>query len=142
MLINARNLASMVPPPPLADIEQGRWIESCSSHLDRQRVVKSRAEIDQIRTACAASGHAFAKLLPRCHAIVARDGAISEGVIEHILLEEMVATPAHGMQDYFYPPVVAGGGRGCTLHYVANRDIVRCAWHRAQRTVPFHSCTR
>ena len=31
----------------------------------------------------------------------------------------------HGAQDVAYPSIVAGGDNACTLHYIANRDVLR-----------------
>ena len=38
------------------------------------------------------------------------------------LLDEMTKL---GIDEYFYPPVVAGATRGLTLHYVKNNQLIR-----------------
>jgi len=62
--------------------------------------------------------------LKRVVARVRKHGAIDEAVID---AELMFAMTDHGCSEYFYPPVVAGGANGLTLHYVKNSGVVRYA---------------
>jgi Xaa-Pro aminopeptidase len=48
--------------------------------------------------------------------------SVREATITHALMEEMARLE---MDEYFYPPVVAGGARGLALHYVDNSQSVR-----------------
>ena len=53
---------------------------------------------------------------------VRKHGAIGEAIID---AELMFAMTEQGCSEHFYPPVVAGGANGLTLHYVKNNGVVR-----------------
>ncbi|MBI4936728.1 MAG: aminopeptidase P N-terminal domain-containing protein [Nitrosomonadales bacterium] len=79
--------------------------------LDEMRLIKEGAELVVMRRAAAISANAHVRAMR-----AARPGRM-EYEIEAELLHEFCAS---GARSPAYPPIVAGGGNGCVLHYTGN----------------------
>ena len=79
--------------------------------LANLRMVKSEAELELIREACAISGHGFRRLL---HFI---KPGIAEKLAEAELIHEYMQ---HGGEWAGYDPIIASGADSCILHYISN----------------------
>ncbi|MCJ8749392.1 hypothetical protein PDJAM_G00175870 [Pangasius djambal] len=80
------------------------------------RAIKSPAEVDLMKQAGHITAHAFRKTMAMCR------GDIDEALIYAKFDFEC---RAHGANFLAYPPVVAGGNRANTLHYISNNQIVK-----------------
>lgn len=79
------------------------------------RVHKSKAEIDIMRKACEISGEAFVNAMQVSHPLVN----------EHLLHARFdFDCKVRGAERLAYIPVIAGGNRATTLHYIRNNQIV------------------
>jgi Xaa-Pro aminopeptidase len=84
--------------------------------LAQCRMVKSAAEIAQIRTACAITDAGFRRVLG-----VLRPG-LGEWEIEAEFAHEFLRRRAVG---FAYPPIIAAGASACILHYNQNHGTCR-----------------
>ncbi len=75
------------------------------------RLIKTPAEIDKIREACAITHQAFLSVLKQC-----RPG-MKEYEIEALITYEFIR---HGAAGHAYAPIIAGGANACVLHYIEN----------------------
>ncbi len=75
------------------------------------RMVKSEAELDLIRKACAISGAGFRRLLK-----FIKPGAAEQLAVAELIHEYM----QHGGTWADYEPIVASGADSCILHYTTN----------------------
>ncbi|XP_060760249.1 xaa-Pro aminopeptidase 3 isoform X2 [Neoarius graeffei] len=89
------------------------------------RAIKSPAEVELMKQAGLITAHAFRKTMAVCR------GDIDEALIYAKFDFEC---RAHGANFLAYPPVVAGGNRANTLHYISNNQIVKTA----RRYCPHH----
>lgn len=79
------------------------------------RTRKSKAEIDIMRKACEISGEAFKNSMNLSHPMIN----------EHILHAKFdYDCKIHGAERLAYIPVIAGGNRATTLHYIRNNQII------------------
>jgi len=82
-------------------------------YLHDMRLYKSRSEIKVMRQAAKISAQAHTHLMRVC----------KPGLGEWQLEAEFVhACALAGARDQAYSPIVGGGGNGCVLHYVENRN--------------------
>lgn len=84
--------------------------------VERMRLTKSEAEVALAAKAAAISAEAFIETMRRTRSNIAEH--VLSSVIEH-------ECKLRGAQRLAYPPVVAGGARANTLHYISNDHIVR-----------------
>ena len=84
--------------------------------LNEMRLVKSKAEVQAMKSAAAISVKAHCRAMANC-----RPG-MKEYEIEAELNHEFMR---HGSTGVAYPSIVAGGANACILHYVTNRDALR-----------------
>ncbi|TGG90564.1 MAG: M24 family metallopeptidase [Aphanocapsa feldmannii 277cV] len=84
--------------------------------LHRQRLIKDAHELERLREAAriAAEAHELARQAVR-PGIAEYD---VQALLEHYFL-------AAGAREAGYPPIVAGGGNACILHYTSNRERLR-----------------
>jgi len=84
--------------------------------LARCRMVKSAAEVEQIRKACAITDAGFRRVL----------GALRPGMgeweVEAEFAHEFLRRRAVG---FAYPPIIAAGASGCILHYNQNHGTCK-----------------
>ncbi|MCI4395205.1 hypothetical protein PGIGA_G00177810 [Pangasianodon gigas] len=80
------------------------------------RAIKSPAEVELMKQAGHITAHAFRKTMAMCR------GDIDEALIYAKFDFEC---RAHGANFLAYPPVVAGGNRANTLHYINNNQIIK-----------------
>ena len=83
--------------------------------LHRLRVVKSAAEIELIKKACAITGQGFRRLLKRVKP------GINEAEVEAELAHEFIRQRG----GFAYTPIIASGINACALHYIANCEDCR-----------------
>jgi Xaa-Pro aminopeptidase len=84
--------------------------------LAQCRMIKSAAEVEQIRKACAITDAGFRRLLG-----VVRPG-MGEWEVEAELAHEFLRRRAVG---FAYPPIVASGASACILHYNQNHGTCK-----------------
>lgn len=80
------------------------------------RAIKSPAEVELMKRAAHATAHAFRKTMSMCK------GDVDEALIYAKFDFEC---RAHGANFLAYPPVVAGGNRANTLHYISNNQLIK-----------------
>ncbi|KAK1785677.1 hypothetical protein P4O66_019030 [Electrophorus voltai] len=97
-------------------LEGGALVRSLRPLVHSLRAVKSPAEIELMREAGRITAQAFKKTMATCR------GDIDEALIYAKFDFE---SRAHGANYLAYPPVVAGGNRANTLHYISNNQIVK-----------------
>ena len=100
---------------------QSKYFKSCThedvrSHIQKLRVVKSYAEAKLLQASSAIASNAFKEAMQHT-----RPGD-SESLI-HAVLE--FNCKAMGAQHLSFPPVVAGGNRANTLHYIMNNQLLK-----------------
>ncbi|XP_048870508.1 xaa-Pro aminopeptidase 3 [Brienomyrus brachyistius] len=97
-------------------LEGGTPVRPLKPLLHSQRAVKSAAEVALMREAGRITAQAFKKTM-----------AMSHGKMDEALLYAKFdfECRAHGANFLAYPPVVAGGNRANTLHYINNNQIVK-----------------
>src|SRR5688572_25821191 len=83
--------------------------------MHRLRVVKSAAEIDLLKVACAITKAGFER--------VAR--FVKPGVNECEVEAEFAHEFKRRRGDFAYTPIIASGRNACALHYVANDEPCR-----------------
>jgi len=93
------------------DDVSGSHVASLKPMLHKMRAVKSSAEIAVMGEACRISSEAMVD------AMAASEAGVSEHLLDATLEYGM---RARGGKFHAYPPVVAGGERANTLHYVTN----------------------
>lgn len=105
--IRSKVASGAYPPGELTDLD----------HLvHEQRLIKSAAELRQLRRAAAISVAAHRRAMRQC-----RPG-LYEYQLEAELLHEFAR---HGARAAAYPSIVAGGARACTMHYTSNAARLR-----------------
>ncbi len=87
-----------------------------SQSVAQLRLVKSKSELDLLRHAGKLASHAFRAVMAHSHPGVGE--AQLESVFEHSI-------KMAGAQWLSFPPVVAGGDRANTLHYIVNNRTVK-----------------
>jgi Xaa-Pro aminopeptidase len=85
-------------------------------YLHEMRLYKSTAEVQRMRHAAKITSAAHVRLMQTC-----RPG-MSEYELEAEFIHECAT---RGARFQAYPPIVGGGGNGCVLHYVENRDELK-----------------
>ncbi|KAL2100707.1 hypothetical protein ACEWY4_002468 [Coilia grayii] len=97
-------------------LEGGAVVRSLRPLTHSLRAVKSPAEVALMKQAGHITAQAFKKTM-----------AMSSGNIDEALLYAKFdfECRAHGANFLAYPPVVAGGNRANTLHYINNNQIVK-----------------
>ncbi|XP_062873082.1 xaa-Pro aminopeptidase 3 isoform X2 [Trichomycterus rosablanca] len=80
------------------------------------RAIKSPAEVELMKQAGSITAHAFRKTMATCR------GDVDEALIYAKFDFEC---RAHGANFLAYPPVVAGGNRANTLHYISNNQVIK-----------------
>ncbi|KAG8556332.1 hypothetical protein GDO81_018034 [Engystomops pustulosus] len=98
-------------------------IKSTQLLLQQLRLIKSQAEIELMKKAGDISSHAFIETMHWIKAPV--DEAL-------IYAKFDFECRVRGAEILAYPPVVAGGNRANTLHYVKNNQIVKGRFTAAQ----------
>jgi Xaa-Pro aminopeptidase len=83
--------------------------------LDRMRLVKDAHEIDLMRRAASIASEGHVRAMRVC-----RPG-LAEYALEAELIHEFRRRGASG---HAFPPIVAGGGNACVLHYTGNDQIL------------------
>lgn len=91
-------------------------VEDIRSHIQKLRVVKSFAEAKLLQASTTIASNAFKEAMQHT-----RPGD-SESLI-HAVLE--FNCKAMGAQHLSFPPVVAGGNRANTLHYIMNNQLLK-----------------
>ena len=82
-------------------------------HLHDMRLFKSAAEIKLMRKAASISAGAHVRAMQ----------AVKPGMMEYQLEAEYIHEfMRHGSRSPAYPSIVGGGGNGCILHYIDNRQ--------------------
>lgn len=94
-------------PTTLTDVTQ---------FLQEMRVFKSAAEIDNMRKAAEISAAAHLKLMRACKP------GMKEYQLEAVFNEHCLQA---GCRGFAYNAIVAGGNNACTLHYIANDQILK-----------------
>jgi Xaa-Pro aminopeptidase len=85
-------------------------------YLHEMRLYKSTAEVQRMRHAAKITAAAHVRLMQTCR----------PGMHEYELEAEFIHECAtRGARFQAYPPIVGGGGNGCVLHYVENRDELK-----------------
>lgn len=105
----ARFVADTVRRYPLHDYQR------LAPLLHRLRVVKSPAEIELIKRACALTEKGFRRLLK-----FVKPG-VNEAEVEAELAHEFIRNRG----AFAYTPIIASGANACALHYIANGDDCR-----------------
>lgn len=91
-------------------------VSNLDPFIHELRLFKSPAEVDLMRRAATISAQAH------CLAMQACKPGLYEYQLEAEVLRECVWQGSRAMS---YPSIVASGGNACTLHYVANEDVLR-----------------
>ena len=104
--VRAQSRAGKRPPAQIRDPRE---------LLDRLRLIKDAAELNDLRRAAdiASAGHA--------HAMRACRPGLPEYALEAELIYEFRRQGASG---HSFPPIVAGGASACVLHYVNNDKVL------------------
>eukprot|EP00026_Physarum_polycephalum_P007371 Phypoly_transcript_07430.p1 GENE.Phypoly_transcript_07430~~Phypoly_transcript_07430.p1 ORF type:complete len:501 (+),score=59.73 Phypoly_transcript_07430:75-1577(+) len=84
--------------------------------LDELKLVKSPAELALMQQASTITGESFAEAMA-----FTRPGMLESVIHAKIEFESKL----RGAQKLAYPPVVAAGANGLSLHYVANTDLLK-----------------
>jgi Xaa-Pro aminopeptidase len=105
-------------PPAIAGLLAHPGVSAARGNLreflDRLRSVKSPAEIDALQRAADITAAAVASAM----------AAARPGVGEHELDASLeYAVRRQGATRLAYPPVIAGGARALTLHYIRNDQV-------------------
>ncbi|TSX99889.1 putative Xaa-Pro aminopeptidase 3 [Bagarius yarrelli] len=95
-------------------------VRPLQSLIHSLRAIKSPAEVELMKQAGRITADAFRKTMAACR------GDIDEALIYAKFDFEC---RAHGANFLAYPPVVAGGNRANTLHYISNNQLVKAARH-------------
>lgn len=97
-------------------LEGGQLVKSLRPLTHSLRAIKSPAEVALMKEAGRITAQAFKKTM-----------AMSRGNIDEAVLYAKFdyECRAHGANFLAYPPVVAGGNRANTLHYINNNQIVK-----------------
>ncbi|MEM6301627.1 MAG: Xaa-Pro aminopeptidase [Pseudomonadota bacterium] len=105
--IRSKIAAGAAPPGEFTDLDH---------LLHDQRLLKSAAELRQLRRAAAISVLAHRRAMRQCR----------PGMMEYELEAELAHEFAtRGARDAAYPSIVAGGANACTMHYIENSDRLR-----------------
>ncbi|XP_046893914.1 xaa-Pro aminopeptidase 3 [Hypomesus transpacificus] len=97
-------------------LEGGPMVRSLRPLTHSLRAVKSPAEVALMMEAGCITAQAFRKTMGICH------GDVDEALLYAKFDFEC---RAHGANFLAYPPVVAGGNRANTLHYINNNQMVK-----------------
>jgi Xaa-Pro aminopeptidase len=112
---------------PEVETRDDRFVRDCQARyplhdyqrlaplLHRLRVVKSAAELDLIRQACAITRAGFLRALR-----VVKPG-INEAEVEAEFAREFIRRRG----NFAYPPIIAAGANSCVLHYIENDQPCR-----------------
>eukprot|EP00123_Amoebidium_parasiticum_P015012 comp22739_c1_seq1/m.35454 comp22739_c1_seq1/g.35454 ORF comp22739_c1_seq1/g.35454 comp22739_c1_seq1/m.35454 type:complete len:494 (-) comp22739_c1_seq1:502-1983(-) len=96
--------------------ETQRGFNPLQRHMFAMRVIKSQSEMDIMRKAGKISSRAFIKAMKSTH----------PGQTEHQINNILeYSARMEGCKRLAYPPVVAGGPRGLTLHYISNDQVLK-----------------
>lgn len=89
-------------------------IERLAPHVTQLRMVKDKAEIEQMQRACDITGDAFRRVL----------GFVKPGVKEFEIEAEITYEFIRkGCNGHSYAPIIASGANACILHYVNNDRV-------------------
>lgn len=112
---------------PEVESRDARFIEWCRQQyplhqyqrlarlMHQLRVVKSPAEVELIRQACAITGRGFRRIL----------GIVKPGINETEVEAEYAHEFIRHKSCFAYPPIIATGANNCVLHYVRNDQACR-----------------
>lgn len=100
----------------LASIGSGKNVaESPTAFVQRQRLVKSPAEIELMRRSCSIASTAINRTVRETHV----------GDTEHEIFARVdFYTRMDGASFMAYPPVVAAGRNATTIHYINNNQRI------------------
>lgn len=103
-------------PANMPALPSDTLIQTCSQYIDPLRFVKSPTEIKLAQQAADLSEAGFRAIMKSSR----------PGINEHYLTSELEwECKKRGGQRLAYPPVVAGGERANTLHYITNDQIIK-----------------
>uniref|UniRef100_A0A8C5Q6Y4 X-prolyl aminopeptidase 3 n=1 Tax=Leptobrachium leishanense TaxID=445787 RepID=A0A8C5Q6Y4_9ANUR len=102
--------------PLVGSLTQGNKIRPTQHLVQRLRLIKSSAELELLKKAGHISSNAFIQTMRSCK------GPVDEAFIYAKFEFEC---RSRGANILAYPPVVAGGHRANTLHYVKNNQIIK-----------------
>ncbi|KAI4822140.1 hypothetical protein KUCAC02_007702 [Chaenocephalus aceratus] len=97
-------------------LDEGPMPHSLRPLIHSLRAVKSSAEVALMQEAGRISAQAFRRTMAMCR------GDVDEAVI---FAKFDFENRIHGANFLAYPPVVAGGNRANTLHYINNNQIIK-----------------
>jgi Xaa-Pro aminopeptidase len=83
--------------------------------LHELRLIKSRAELELMRSAARIGALAHVRAMRACR----------PGRMEYELMAEIVHEFRRHGADTSYQPIVGGGANSCILHYIENNDVLR-----------------
>ncbi|XP_033632263.1 xaa-Pro aminopeptidase 3-like [Asterias rubens] len=94
---------------------RGHSINTLENTLDLQRVIKSPAEGKLMKASASIAAKSIQEVIKLSH----------PGVNESILFAKLDhSCRVQGAEFLAYPPVIAGGNRANTLHYISNNQVV------------------
>ena len=97
-------------------MNQGHLINNLEPTIHSLRVIKSPAECNLIQKSVSVASEAFAKVMSYSR----------PGINESVLYAKIDFECRIGGAEFLaYPPVVAGGDRANTLHYIINNQIIQ-----------------
>jgi Xaa-Pro aminopeptidase len=84
--------------------------------IHQQRLIKSKAEVKLLKKACEIASETFTEVM----------NFTQPGRVESDLWAKMeFGCKLRGANYLAYPPVVAGGNRANTIHYIANTQVLK-----------------
>ena len=106
----------MIECEPLNDSNSASYFNSSRYFVQLLRTRKSPAEIDLMRQACSITSEAFIELIKVSHPYVN----------EHLLDAKLdYDCRIRGAEHLAYIPVIAGGVRATSLHYIRNNQLIK-----------------
>ncbi|CAG0916053.1 unnamed protein product [Notodromas monacha] len=99
-----------------SDLLCDRRVESPTRLIHRLRLFKSEAEVKLLRKSCDSSSEAFVDVMRFTRP------EMSEA---ELWARMEYAVRMRGADYLAYPPVIAGGPRACTIHYINNNQLLR-----------------
>lgn len=104
------------PPKNFPSIPRGTLVQSASKYIEPVRFVKSNCELKLAQDAADISDIAFRKIM----------NSSRPDISEHYLSAELEwECRKNNAQRLAYPPVVAGGDRALTIHYIKNDKKIK-----------------
>eukprot|EP01135_Chromosphaera_perkinsii_P005255 Nk52_evm5s328 gene=Nk52_evmTU5s328 len=91
--------------------------------LQSMRLIKSKAEIMALKKACEIGSEAFKDVMKSCRPKY-RKSLLPHYTEHELYIEIEHAMRRRGAQRLSFPPVIAGGARANTLHYISNDQVL------------------